>query len=52
MCDTCKQVSQTASHILCDCEALATLRFRYLGHHCMQPGEFEDISFSRILHFI
>jgi hypothetical protein len=30
-CNTCKQVSETASQVLCDCEALATLRFRHLG---------------------
>ena len=28
--DCCKQASDTASHVLCDCEALATLRFRLL----------------------
>jgi hypothetical protein len=31
-CNRCKQASEMASHILCDCEALATLRFRHLGH--------------------
>jgi hypothetical protein len=33
-------------------EALATLRFRDLGCHFMQSGDFEDISVSKILHFI
>jgi len=28
MCDRCKQASETASHILWDCVALVTLRFR------------------------
>jgi hypothetical protein len=51
-CDRCKQASETASHVLCDCEALATLRFRHLGHHFMEPGGFEDISVSKILHFV
>ena len=41
-----------ASHILCDCVALATLSFRHLGHHFMQPGDFEDTSVNRILHFV
>jgi len=40
-----------ASHVLCDCEALATLRFRHLGHF-MKPGDFENISLSRKLHFV
>jgi hypothetical protein len=41
-----------ASHVLCDCEALATLRLRYLGHYFMKPGDFKDISVSRLLHFV
>ena len=39
-CDRCKQASETASHVLGDCEALAALRFRYLGYHFMKPGDF------------
>jgi hypothetical protein len=50
--DRCKQASETASDVLCDCEALAALRFRHLGHHFMKPGDFKDISVSRILHFV
>ena len=42
----------TASHVLCDCEAVATLRYRHLGHHLMKSGNFEDISVSKILHFV
>jgi len=30
-CNGCKQASDTTSHSLCDCEALATLRFRHIG---------------------
>jgi hypothetical protein len=51
-CDRCKQASEMASHILCDCEALATLRFRHLGHHFIKPDGFEDISVSKILYFV
>jgi hypothetical protein len=51
-CDRCKQAFQTASHLLCDVEALATLRFRHLGQNFMKPGALEDISVSRILHFV
>jgi hypothetical protein len=50
-CDRCKQASDTASHVFCDCEALATSRFTHLGHHFMKPGDFEDISVSKIPHF-
>jgi len=38
-----------ASHILCDCEALATLRFMHLGHYFLKPGDFEDICVSNLL---
>jgi hypothetical protein len=51
-CNRCKQASETASHVLCDCEALATLRFRHLGHHFMKAGDFEDISVSKMLNFV
>ena len=51
-CNRCKQTSETDSHVICDCEALATLIFRHLGCHFMKPGNFEDISVSKILHFV
>ena len=50
-CDGCKQASEMTSHILCHCEALASLRYRHLGHHFLKTGDFEDISVSKILHF-
>lgn len=50
-CDRCKQASATIPHVLCDCEALATSRFRHLGRHSMTAGYLEDISASRILRF-
>lgn len=51
-CDRCMQASETASQVLCDCKALATLRFRHLGCHFMKSGDYEDISVSRILHLV
>jgi hypothetical protein len=51
-CDRCMQTSEIASHVVCDCKALATLRFRHLGHHFMKPSDFEDISVSKILNFV
>jgi hypothetical protein len=51
-CNRCKQASEMASHILCACDALITLRFRHLGRHFMKPGDFEDISVSKILYFV
>lgn len=40
-----------AAHVLCECKALATLRYRHLGCHAMKPCDSEDISVSKILHF-
>jgi hypothetical protein len=51
-CDRCKQAFETAWYVPCACEALASLRFRHLGCHFMKPSDFEDISFSKVLHFI
>jgi hypothetical protein len=50
--DKCHQASETASHVLCDFEALVTLRFRHLGDHFMKPGDFEDIAVSGIVYFV
>jgi hypothetical protein len=41
-----------ASHVLCDCEALAALRSQLLCRHFVKPGDLEEISVSRILHFV
>jgi hypothetical protein len=51
-CDRCKQASETASHVVRDCGALASLRLGHLAHHFMEPADFEDISVSKILHFV
>jgi hypothetical protein len=50
-CDRCKKASEAASHVLCDREALTTLTFRHPGCHFKKPGDLEDISVSKILHF-
>lgn len=50
--DRCKQAPETASHILYDCEALATLRFKHLHCHFKNPGDFEDFSVHKTLHLV
>lgn len=47
-CDRCQGASKMASHILL-IGTQAVLRFRYLGHHFVKPGDFADVSFSRVL---
>jgi hypothetical protein len=48
-CDRCKQASETASHVLCDCDALAVLRLMQLGHCFLKPDDFADMSSSKVL---
>jgi hypothetical protein len=43
-CDSYKQASETALHIVCDCEALAVLRFSYLGHYFLKTADFTNTS--------
>jgi hypothetical protein len=51
-CDRCKQAFEMSSHVLCECEALVVLRFKHLGHHFLKPGDFANISVSKVLHII
>jgi hypothetical protein len=50
--DRCIHASETATKILCDCEALAKLRLRHLGQHCMAPDDSEDTFICRLLHCV
>jgi hypothetical protein len=43
--------TKMTSHVR-DPEALGAKRFRHLGRYFTKPGDFEDISISRTLHFV
>jgi hypothetical protein len=51
-CERCLQEDESATHILCDCEAIAHLRFRHLGLFFMEPSDFYDDPIFKVLHFI
>jgi len=52
-CDRCKQASETISYTFCDCKTLSIYRIRQAPGPTFYPtADFEDISFSRILHFV
>jgi hypothetical protein len=51
-CERCLEADESATHVLCDCEAIAHLRFRDLGQFFMEPGHFYDVPISKVLHFI
>jgi hypothetical protein len=42
---------ESATYILCECEAIAYLRFRHLGHFFMEPGDYYDAAINKVLHF-
>jgi hypothetical protein len=52
MCRWCHEKEETASHVLCDCEALASLRFRYLGMYFMKSSDYHEVLLNKILHYI
>jgi hypothetical protein len=52
ICETCLQEDGSVTHILCDCEAIAHLRFRHLGQFFMEPSDFYDAPIFKVLHFI
>jgi hypothetical protein len=51
-CERCLQEDESATHILCDCEAIAYLKFRHPGQFFMEPSDFYDAPIIKVLHFI
>jgi hypothetical protein len=39
-CERCLEVYESATHVHCDCEAIAHLRFRHLGQYFMELNDF------------
>jgi hypothetical protein len=38
-CERCLEEDESATHVLCDCEAIAQLRFRHLGQFSLEPSD-------------
>jgi hypothetical protein len=51
-CERCLKEDKSATHILCDCEAVADVRFRHLGQFFMEPSDYYDAPIDKVLHFI
>jgi hypothetical protein len=47
ICERCLEKDKSATHIQCDYEAVAYLRFCHL-----EPGDCQDAPLSKILHFV
>jgi hypothetical protein len=52
ICERCLEEYVSATHILCDCEAMAYLRFRHLGQFFMETSDYYDAPIYKDLHFI
>jgi hypothetical protein len=52
ICERCLEEDESATHILCDCEAVAHVRFRHLGQFFMEPSDYYDAPIDKVLHFI
>jgi hypothetical protein len=50
-CERCLE-DESATHVLCECEAIAYLRFRRLGQFLMEPSDYYDIPIKKVLHYI
>jgi hypothetical protein len=46
-CEKCLKEDESATHILCNCEAIAHLRFHHLGQFFMEPSDYYDAFHSK-----
>jgi hypothetical protein len=44
LCRRCGAEGENSAHILCECEALASLRHVYLGSFILEPGDIKNMS--------
>ena len=51
LCRKCGVKEETSAHILCECEAQATLRYRHLGSYFLEPEEIKSTSLGAIWSF-
>jgi hypothetical protein len=51
LCRKCGVKEETSAHILCECEALAALRCRYLGSFFFEPEDIKSLSLGAIWSF-
>jgi len=51
LCRKCGLMEETSAYILCECEALASLRHAYLGSFFLEPKDLQSISLGAIWSF-
>jgi hypothetical protein len=52
MCRSCGVEEETSAHVLCNCEALASLRNMYLGSFFLEPRDIQIINLGAIWGFL
>jgi hypothetical protein len=52
ICERCQEEDKSATHILCDCEAVAHIWFRHLDQFFMEPSDYYDTPTDNVLHLI
>jgi len=51
MCRKCGTEEETSVHILCECEALASLRHAYLGFFFLDPEDIRELGMGAMWNF-
>jgi hypothetical protein len=51
-CERCLQEDGSATHILCNCEAIAYLGFCHLGQFFMEPSDYYVAPINKVLYFV
>jgi len=51
MCRKCGTEEETSVHILCECEALTSLRHAYLGSFFLDPEDIRELDMGAIWNF-
>ena len=51
LCRRCGAEDETSVHILCECEALASLKHVYLGSFCLESEDINSVSVGAIWSF-
>jgi len=52
LCRRCGAEEEISAHILCGCEALASLRHTYLGSYLLEPEDIMSISLGAIWNLV
>jgi len=51
LCRNCGVGEETSAHILCECEALASLRRAYLGSFILEPEDIRNLGLEAIWNY-